>query len=103
MEYRRLGKTGLNVSIVSYGTIFFDTGPETRLSDETVGASLNRALDLGCNFIDTARAYGECEAMVGRAVAGRRSEFYLSTKSTAVTYDESMKDLETSLEALQTD
>ncbi len=103
MEYRRLGKTELEVSIVSFGTISFDPGPEKRLSDETVAACLNRALDLGCNFMDTARAYGECEAMIGRTIMDRRDEFYLSTKSTAMTYDEAMKDLETSLEALQTD
>ncbi len=103
MQYRRLGKTELNVSIISYGTISFDAGPDKKLSDETVAACLNRALDLGCNFIDTARAYGECEAMIGRAISGRRDEFYLCSKSTAMTYDEAMRDLEASLEALQTD
>ena len=38
------------------------------------------ALDLGINFIDTARAYGESEAIIGRALRGRRREFVLASK-----------------------
>ena len=41
---------------------------------------LHRALDLGVNYIDTARAYGESEAIIGRALRSRRQEFFLASK-----------------------
>ena len=49
--------------------------------DETVASRLlNHALDIGVNFIDTARAYGESEAIIGRALRNRRQEFFLTSK-----------------------
>ena len=52
MHYRTLGKTGLNVSVVGFGAIKL---PD--VSEEQACATLHRALDLGINFIDTARNY----------------------------------------------
>lgn len=49
-------------------------------TDDEVAALLNGVLDLGCNLIDTAPAYGISEERIGRAIAHRRSEFVLSTK-----------------------
>ena len=68
-----------------------------------MAAALRRALDLGINFFDTARAYGTSEAMIGRAIASRRAEFVLATKSHGRTADALNADLETSLRDLQTD
>jgi aryl-alcohol dehydrogenase-like predicted oxidoreductase len=51
MEYRTLGKTGLKVSVVGFGGI-----PIQRVSAAEANAIVNRALDLGINFFDTARA-----------------------------------------------
>ncbi|MEO7650372.1 MAG: aldo/keto reductase, partial [Bryobacteraceae bacterium] len=55
---------------------------ERQPPDETEAAKLlHLALDLGVNFIDTARAYGESEAIIGRVLMGRRSEFVLVSKA----------------------
>ncbi len=84
MEYRRLGRTGLRVSLTSLGT-----GGPSRMG-QSRGATrgdarrlLRRALDLGVNFIDTAASYGESEALLGHALHGvPRGDFVLATKYT---------------------
>ncbi len=83
MKYSRLGRTGCQVSKISLGTveIGMDYGIAASRPDESEAARLlNRALDLGVNFIDTARVYGDAEAIIGRAIAGRRKEFVLVSK-----------------------
>lgn len=104
MRYRRLGRTDLMVSEISVGAaeIGMDYGirPERPAEDEAARL-LHRALDLGINFIDTARAYGDSESIIGRALSGRRSEFYLATKVLA-TGDIELS-VETSLRELRTD
>ena len=98
MEYRALGKTGLEVSAVSYGAIKLPQIPE-----EEAAECLNRALDLGINFIDTARRYKDSENKIGAGLAGRRDDFYLATKTGERTRDGALADLQTSLEALRMD
>lgn len=85
LNCRRLGRTNLVVSEVSLGTV--ELGVEYGIgkpqSRPTFGESariLNRALDLGINFIDTARAYGDAEERIGRVLSGRRNEFVLASK-----------------------
>ncbi len=83
MKYTRLGRTGFEVSKISLGTveIGMDYGIAASRPDESEAARLlHRALDLGINFIDTARAYGDAEALIGRAIAERRKEFVLVSK-----------------------
>lgn len=87
MRYRILGRTGLRVAEISLGTVEIgldygiDAGGNARRPAEADAARLlNRALDLGVNLIDTARAYGEAEAIIGRVLAGRRKEFLLCSK-----------------------
>jgi aryl-alcohol dehydrogenase-like predicted oxidoreductase len=83
MRYRRFGRTGFEVSQISLGTveIGMDYGIASSRPDESEAARLlHRALDLGVNFIDTARVYGEAEAIIGRAIATRREEFVLVSK-----------------------
>ena len=98
MEYRILGSTGLRVSRLGFGCIRF-----AQCKEPEVAAALRRALELGINFFDTARAYGTSEAMIGRAIGSRRSEFVLATKSLGRSAADLNADLETSLRDLQTD
>ena len=80
MEYRSLGRTGAMVSPLCLGTMNFGgpTGPEESI------AIINRALEAGINFIDTANSYndGESERIVGRALKAsiRRNQVVLTTK-----------------------
>ena len=98
MRYRVLGKTGLKVSVVGFGAIKL---PE--LSLEEASELLNRALDLGVNFIDTARAYGDSEEKIGAALRGRRDEFRISSRSLSRDRDGLLKDLKVGMRELQTD
>lgn len=98
MLRRRLGKTNLMVSIIGFGAIKLPL-----IDRETSSKILNRALDLGVNFIDTARAYGDSEEKIGSAISSRRDEFYISTKSGALTYEDMKRDIEISLKNLRTD
>ena len=98
MMKRRLGRTDLMVSIIGFGAIKLPL-----IDKETSSSILNRALDLGIDFIDTARAYKDSEEKIGLAISDRRNEFYISTKSTARTYEGMKRDIELSLKNLKTD
>lgn len=87
MHHRRLGRTNLLVSEISLGTVelgldygLCPTGDGARPSEAAAARLLHHALDLGINFIDTARLYGVSEEIIGRALHGRRDEFILATK-----------------------
>lgn len=112
MLRKRLGKTDLQVSALSLGTaeLGLDYGISTagearRPSEEQAHDILHFALDQGINLIDTARAYGEAEAIIGRALKHRRSEYVLASKVLPKPGDASLvrTQLEQSLLALQTD
>jgi aryl-alcohol dehydrogenase-like predicted oxidoreductase len=77
MERRRLGKTGLEASVLGFG------GSEIgyqRASLKSVERLLGSALDAGLNVIDTAECYEDSEELIGRAVGGRRGDYHLFTK-----------------------
>jgi aryl-alcohol dehydrogenase-like predicted oxidoreductase len=78
MEYRELGRTGWKVSAIGLGTWAMGSswGP---VDDEESFATLNRALDLGVNFFDTADVYGS-EHLLGRLRRERSEPFYVATK-----------------------
>jgi aryl-alcohol dehydrogenase-like predicted oxidoreductase len=77
MEYRQLGKTGMNVSVLGLGG--WEIGYlHTSLS--TVKKMLNEAIDAGVNVIDTAECYAISEELIGEAVGKRRKDFYFLTK-----------------------
>ena len=81
MKYRRLGRTGWLVSEIGYG--MWGMGNWKGTEDELTVDVLQRAVDLGCNFFDTALAYGEgrSEALLGRIVrANPKKRIYTSTK-----------------------
>ena len=98
MEYFTLGRTGLKVSRTGFGAL-----PIQRVTFEEADQLLNRALDGGVNYIDTARAYSDSEEKIGRAISRRRGEFTLATKTHAKTAEGFRQDLETSLRLLNTD
>ena len=98
MEKRVLGRTGLEVTAISFGGL-----PMQRCTLDEAGPVLHAALDAGINFIDTARAYTDSEEKIGRHLAARRSEYYLATKSFARTKEAMVKDIAISLANLKTD
>jgi hypothetical protein len=102
MPLRSLGQTGYNVRIFSLGGQA--TLEEAGRTDDAI-AIINRAIDLGVNYIDTARAYGGgvSESYIGRVMKTRRKEVFLATKTHNRSYDGSMGFLEESLKSLQTD
>src|SRR6201995_3712884 len=81
MQYRTLGRTGVQVSSLVLGAMNF--GAIGRTTQDEVTAIIDAALDGGINVIDTADMYsrGESEQLVGRAIAGRRDDVGLATKA----------------------
>jgi predicted aldo/keto reductase-like oxidoreductase len=96
LDYRVLGRTELKVSVVGYGAM--------RTRDHAV---IHRALDLGINYIDTARAYmdGYNEIVVGKVMKTRRQDTFLATKTLPDLTEGNvlMESLEKSLISLSTD
>lgn len=80
MELRRLGRTGVEVSVQTLGTMMF--GARGTEDEATYVAMLHRALDAGINVVDTADSYdrGTSETVVGKAIRGHRDEIVLATK-----------------------
>lgn len=116
MQYRRLGKTGLQVSVIGVGT--WQLGGEWGKTFEQaeVNAILAKAAELGVNLIDTAECYGDhlAERLIGKAIKGRREQWIVATKfghrftgpfQREDVYEPAQvgEQLEGSLEALQTD
>lgn len=108
MEYTAFGKTGIRVSKLGLGgaPLGGDFGPVT---DEQVVELIDRALELGINFIDTAPLYGrgESERRVGKAIQGKREQVVLATKAVmrgeTYSYENTIRSVEDSLRRLQTD
>jgi aryl-alcohol dehydrogenase-like predicted oxidoreductase len=113
MPLRPLGKTGFKVGIYSLGG---QAAIETPGKEELSVKIINRAIDLGINYIDTAAVYGrtggsitkenapgQSERNMGQVMKYRRKEVFLATKTNDRTYDGSMRLLEKSLKNLQTD
>jgi predicted aldo/keto reductase-like oxidoreductase len=91
--YRTLGKTGLQVSGVGYG-IGFVPVPEV----------VSRALDMGINYFDTARVYGDSEKIFSEIIKGRdRNRIIIASKSSSRRKADILNDLDTSLKTLATD
>jgi len=111
MRYRQLGSSDLHVSEISLGSwLTYGLG----VDDSSARACLDRAFELGINFIDTANIYakGSAEAFLGRALKGRdRSSYILATKLYFAMTDSDRglsaaqiyKQIDASLERLQTD
>ena len=99
---RSLGRTGAKVSILAFGC-----GSRFLMYKEEEAATeiLNRAIDMGISYLDTAYAYGDgaSETRVGKVMATRRKDVWLATKIPDRTRDEFMRRLEASLKRLNTD
>jgi 1-deoxyxylulose-5-phosphate synthase len=86
MQYRRMGKSGLKVSACALGGLYFGS----KVNESTAMEIVDKALDAGVNFVDTADIYGKesiysqdrgrSEEIVGKAIKGRRQSVVLATK-----------------------
>jgi len=113
MEYRPLGRTGVQVSPLTLGAMMF--GPWGNDDRQDAHRIIHRALDAGINVIDTADVYsaGVSEEIVGEAIAGRRDDVFLATKFFMPMGDDPnhrggsrrwiVREVEDSLRRLQTD
>jgi len=104
MPTRNLGKTGYKVGIFSLGG---QAALEKPNNFDIAVPIVERALDMGVNYIDTSSIYGGpdrwSEQYVGKVMAKRRNEAFLATKTKERTRDGSMRMIEKSLQLLQTD
>lgn len=104
MPTRNLGKTGYKVGIFSLGG---QASLERPHNEDVAVPIIEKALDLGVNYVDTSSIYGGperwSEQYVGKVMKDRRAETFLATKTKERTRDGSMQMLETSLKLLQTD
>lgn len=96
MLKRRLGRTGLSVSEIGLGGI-----PIQRTSIEDAVKIIRRAVQLGVNFIDTARVYTDSELKIGAAIKETRNSCIIASKSRALTKLEMEQDIKTSLNTLK--
>jgi myo-inositol catabolism protein IolS len=116
VKFRALGKTGLQVSVIGLGTHQFSGEWAKEFSGGEVKRMLERAHDLGINFVDTAECYGDhvVESLIGKSIQPRRTEWIVATKfghaylgspqkTDAWSADQVRRQLEDSLRALQTD
>ena len=113
MQYRALGRTGIKVSPYCLGAMMFGAGGNADRADSI--RIIHKALEAGINFIDTADRYsrGESEAIVGKALKGRRDDIVLATKVNGTMGDDPnqqgnsrrwiIREVEASLRRLQTD
>ncbi len=98
MQYRILGKTGLQVSRMGFGGI-----PIQRIDAGGTREVIRYLMEHGINYIDTARGYTVSEEYLGVALEGIRDKFILATKSMARTKEAMAADIDTSLKNLRTD
>ena len=98
MEYVTLGKSGLRISRLGFGGI-----PIQRIDREGTRVLVDRLVEDGINFIDSARGYTVSEEYLGYALEGRREKFVLATKSMARTKEAMAADIEKSLHNFRTD
>ena len=111
MPMRKLGGTGVEVSILGVGGGGRGRNPQIRGTSERpeirekAEQILHRALDLGINYIDTCAGYGASESIIGDVAAARRKEMFLATKCDKchVSGDQLRRELEQSLKRLQTE
>jgi len=98
MEKKKIVNTDMEVTHLSFGGIKLHKNMPDRAEN-----IVSRALDLGINYIDTARCYGDSELLIGSVMKERRSECYLSSKSIRRSKGETAEDIDISLRNLNTD
>ncbi|HMG29594.1 MAG TPA: aldo/keto reductase [Jiangellaceae bacterium] len=98
MECRRLGRLGHQSSVLIYGAAALGD-----VSQDVADRSLDEALDSGINHIDVAASYGDAELRVGAAMHRLRDRIFLATKTGERSVDDAWRQINVSLERLQTD
>lgn len=98
MKKIRLGKTDVMASRIGFGGI-----PIQKSSEEEAVQIVRSCFDQGINFFDTSRVYTTSEERIGKALAGRRKEAIIATKTVSRTAEKIADDLATSLKQLGTD
>lgn len=98
MQYRQLGKTGHEVSIIAFGGIVVSGMPQSE-ADAIVAESLDR----GVNYFDVAPTYGDAEERLGGAFADKRDSIFLACKTTERAREGAEADLNRTLSRLRTD
>ena len=108
MKKNTLGKTGLNISAIAYGGIvstmggyadYTFAGDGQAASDRTVEYALNA----GINYFDVAPRYGDAQEKLGNSLRGVRDQIYLACKTDKRDYDSAAREVERSLNLLNTD
>lgn len=95
---RTLGKTGVQVSILGFGTAYV-----RKSGADEVGRMADLLLDAGVNYVDTASSYSTAEEKLGPVVARRRKDMFLATKILERKAGDAQSELERSLRRLRTD
>lgn len=107
MKYRKLGSSGIEVSVVGLGCWQFSAAGWKGVTDENSVAAVHAALDLGINLFDTAEGYGDgkSEEVLGEALKGRREKAVIATKVSHnhLRQDDLARSLDASLKRLGTD
>ena len=82
MQYRKFGNTDLSVSEIGFGAWAIGGGWGPQSNNDSI-AALNKALDLGVNFIDTAEVYGDgnSEKIIAEVLKNRNTQVYVATKT----------------------
>ena len=100
IQRRRLGRTGIDVTILGLGG---EGVLRTHGRESEAYALINRAIDLGINYFDSAKAYAGCESYHGRALGERRKEIFLAGKSHARNKQGALDHLHDTLRTIKTD
>jgi predicted aldo/keto reductase-like oxidoreductase len=98
LEKRSLGKTGEHLSILGFGGIIVMDA-----SSEEASQRVSQAIDYGVNYFDVAPTYGNAEIKLGPALKPYRKKVFLACKTQGRTKDDANKELEASLQHLETD
>ena len=100
IQKRKLGKTGVDVTLMGLGG---EGVLRTFGHDDEAYALINRALDLGINYFESARAYSGSESYYGKALRERRKEIFLTSKSHAQDKKGALEHLQETLKNMKTD
>ena len=98
LEQRRLGKTGVSLSLIGFGGI-----PIMRVGMEEAVKVIGGALEAGINLIDTARGYGDSEEKIGAALKALDTRVFLASKSPKRDREGLLEDFEKSASCLGVD
>ncbi|MBD0337525.1 MAG: aldo/keto reductase, partial [Cyanobacteria bacterium Co-bin13] len=101
MPVRTLGRTDVSLPLLGLGG---SASPLSRPQEEAQAMDIiHRALELGIRYFDTASNYGPSETFLGKVLPAHRAEVFIATKTSQRSRDDAWRELEQSLQRLQTD